>query len=79
MDRDCAEAHMARRFNDRNLETYLRDINEVPLLTPLQERELGWLIINDGCLQSKDRMIRANLRLVVAIGKQFMHRGMPLG
>jgi RNA polymerase primary sigma factor len=79
MDRDCAEAHMARRFNDRNLETYLRDINEVPLLTPLQERELGWLIINDGCLQSKDRMIRANLRLVVAIGKQFIHRGMPLG
>ena len=70
---------MARRFNDRNLETYLRDINEVSLLTPLQERELGWLIINDGCPQAKDRMIRANLRLVVAIGKQFMHRGMPLG
>ncbi|MCH2136002.1 MAG: RNA polymerase sigma factor RpoD/SigA [Phycisphaerales bacterium] len=66
------------RFNDRNLETYLRDINEVPLLTPLQERELGWRIINDGCLESKDRMIRANLRLVVAIGKQFIHRGMPL-
>jgi RNA polymerase primary sigma factor len=70
---------MARRFNDRDLETYLRDINEVPLLTPLQERELGWLIINDCCPQAKDHMIRANLRLVVAIGKQFMHRGMPLG
>lgn len=70
---------MARRYNDQNIETYLREINEVPLLTPLQERELGWKIINDACPQSKDRMIRANLRLVVAIGKQFLYRGMPLG
>lgn len=70
---------MATRFNDKNIETYLREINEVPLLTPLQERELGWRIINDGCPQAKDRMIRANLRLVVAIGKQFLYRGMPLG
>ena len=70
---------MARRFNDQNIETYLREINQVPLLTPPQERELGWLIINDGCPEAKDHMIRANLRLVVAIGKQFLYRGMPLG
>jgi RNA polymerase primary sigma factor len=70
---------MARRFNDQNIETYLREINQVPLLTPPQERELGWLIINDECPEAKDHMIRANLRLVVAIGKQFLYRGMPLG
>ena len=69
---------MARRFNDTTIQTYLRDINEVPLLTALQERELGWAIINDSCPEAKDHMIRANLRLVVAIGKQFLHRGMPL-
>ena len=38
---------MARQYSDRTLETYLRDINRVDLLTPAEEKELGWRIIND--------------------------------
>jgi len=70
---------MARYGNDKNLETYLRDINQVSLLTAAEEKELGWRIINDCDMQAKDHMIRANLRLVVAISKNYTRRGLPIG
>jgi RNA polymerase primary sigma factor len=61
-----------------DLQLYLNDINKVPLLTAEEERELGWAIINDDCQASRERMIRANLRLVVAIGKNYTNRGLTL-
>ena len=61
-----------------DLQLYLRQINEVPLLTAEDERELGWAIINDNCPAARERMIRANLRLVVSIAKNYTGRGLPL-
>ncbi len=61
-----------------DLQLYLDEINRTPLLTAEQERELGWAIINDNCPVSRERMIRANLRLVVAIAKNYANRGLPL-
>jgi RNA polymerase primary sigma factor len=61
-----------------DLQLYLRQINEVPLLTAAEEKELGWRIINDNDQEAKDRMIKANLRLVVSISKNYSHRGLPL-
>jgi len=61
-----------------DLQVYLREISATPLLTPEEERELGWAIINDNCPQARERMIRANLRLVVAIAKNYTNRGLPL-
>lgn len=69
---------MARGRFESDLETYLRDIDEVPLLTAAQERTLGWRIINDNCPEAREHMIRANLRLVVAIAKRYSNRGLPL-
>ncbi len=60
------------------LQLYLREINAVALLTAEDERELGWAIINDNCPHARERMIRANLRLVVAIAKNYSNRGLPL-
>lgn len=62
-----------------NLELYLHQINEVPLLTPEEEKKLGWRIINDSDASAKEHMIRANLRLVVSIGKRYLGRGLALG
>ncbi len=69
---------MANSALQPDLQLYLRQINEVPLLTAEQEKELGWRIINDNDQAAKDRMIKANLRLVVSISKNYSHRGLPL-
>src|ERR1043165_7761533 len=61
-----------------DLQLYLREINTTALLTAEEEKELGWAIINDNCPMARERMIRANLRLVVAISKNCSNRGLPL-
>ncbi len=60
------------------LQQYIRDIQRYPLLTAERERELGWAIINDNCPVAREEMIRANLRLVISIGKNYVNRGLTL-
>ena len=69
---------MARPSVQNELQLYLREIKEERLLTPEEEKTLGWRIINDECQASKERMIKANLRLVISISKNYSHRGLPL-
>lgn len=69
---------MAQPALQTDLQLYLKQINEVPLLTAEEEKELGWRIINDNDHQAKEHMVRANLRLVVSISKNYAHRGLPL-
>ncbi|MHC4413894.1 MAG: sigma-70 family RNA polymerase sigma factor [Planctomycetota bacterium] len=61
-----------------DLQLYLKQINEVPLLTADEEKVLGWRIINENDQLAKEQMIKANLRLVVSISKNYAHRGLPL-
>ena len=61
-----------------DLQLYFSEINKTKLLTADEEKELGWAIINDNCAKSRERMIRANLRLVVAIAKNYANRGLQL-
>ena len=60
------------------LEIYLKQIDESPLLTADEEKELCRNIIERNCMASRERMVRSNLRLVVSIAKRYMHRGLPL-
>ena len=59
------------------LETYLKEINETALLTANDEKELANRI-SDGDGAARDRMVRANLRLVVNIARGYAGRGLPL-
>ncbi|MFC1595972.1 RNA polymerase sigma factor RpoD [Candidatus Margulisiibacteriota bacterium] len=54
---------------------YLGEIGEVNLLTPADEIDLA-KGIKKGEKWSKDRLIEANLRLVVSIAKKYIGRGM---
>ena len=54
---------------------YLKEIRKTPLLTFEQEQELAKRILQ-GDEEARARMIEANLRLVVAIGKKYINRGL---
>ena len=56
------------------LETYLRDIRQTPLLRREEERELADRI-QRGEGEAREHLIRANLRLVVNIARQYVGRG----
>lgn len=61
-----------------DLEIYLKQIDECKLLNREQEVALCRKIRDEGCMASRDRMIRSNLRLVVSIAKRYMNRGLTL-
>jgi RNA polymerase nonessential primary-like sigma factor len=54
---------------------YLKEIRKTPLLTFEQEQELAKKI-EQGDGEARAKMIEANLRLVVAIGKKYINRGL---
>src|ERR1700720_3682046 len=63
--------------NDSGLNRYLQEIGRIPLLTPQQEVELAGKIKN-GDAAARERMINANLRLVVTIARDYVNLGLPL-
>ena len=59
------------------LETYLREINETKLLTAEDEQSLARRV-GQGDAEARDRMVRANLRLVVNISRSYIGKGLAL-
>jgi RNA polymerase primary sigma factor len=63
--------------SDFGLKRYLQEIGQFPLLTPEQEVELAGKI-KKGDTAARERMINANLRLVVTIARDYANLGLPL-
>ncbi|MDH5442621.1 MAG: RNA polymerase sigma factor RpoD/SigA [Candidatus Nomurabacteria bacterium] len=61
-----------------SLEKYLKDIAKTSLLNSDQEVELA-LKIRKGDLEALDNIVKANLRFVVSIAKQYQNQGLSLG
>ena len=59
------------------IQIYLKEIGKVPLLTGKEELELSKLI-KAGDNKAKQKMVEANLRLVVSIAKRYVGTGVPL-
>jgi RNA polymerase primary sigma factor len=59
------------------LQLFLREIGRYPLLTARQEVQLAKLV-EHGDRAAKERMVSANLRLVVSIAKRYQGHGVPL-
>jgi RNA polymerase primary sigma factor len=79
---ELQEARQSLRKSNRGvaqspLETYLREINETPLLSAAEEQELAAQIA-DGDVRARDQMVRANLRLVVNIARGYTGKGLGL-
>jgi RNA polymerase primary sigma factor len=69
---------MASAAVQSGLQLYLRQINESPLLSAHEEKELGRRIIRENDPAARERMVRSNLRLVVNIAKHYVGRGLSL-
>ena len=71
---------MAKRDDHRldpSIQQYLHEINRYELLSAKDEIDLAGAIAK-GDAEARDKMIRANLRLVVSIAKAFRRRGLSL-
>jgi len=60
-----------------SLQLFLNEAGRYPLLTAAEEVELAKLV-ESGDKAAKDRMVNANLRLVVSIAKKYQGHGLPL-
>ena len=58
------------------LKSYLREVRRSTLLTFKEEQQLGKRVMA-GDEHARQHMIESNLRLVISIGKRYMHRGFP--
>jgi RNA polymerase primary sigma factor len=66
-----------RHDGDTAIRLYLREIGQVKLLTPQEEIELA-AKIKKGDKKAREHMIKANLRLVVKIARDYEGIGLPL-
>ena len=60
---------------DDPVRMYLKEIGKIPLLKPHEEVEFARLM-SEGDERSKQKLVEANLRLVVSIAKRYVGRGM---
>jgi len=75
--RDVDLATESPRETDSILSLYMREAGEIPLLTPKEEIALA-ARIKCGDAAAREHMIRANLRFVIKIAREYEHLGMPL-
>ncbi len=58
------------------IKIYLREISQIPLLTPEEEVKLARKVWRKD-KAARQKMIESNLRLVVSIAKRYINRGLP--
>jgi len=76
-DSTVEEESRVRYDGDSAIKLYLREIGKVPLLTPEEEIQLA-ARIKKGDKKAREHMIKANLRLVVKIARDYEGIGLPL-
>ncbi len=72
---------ITRQFTNResqSLDKYLQEIGKVDLLTPEEEIELA-IQIRKGSQEALEKLVKANLRFVVSVSKQYQNQGLTLG
>ena len=63
--------------SDTALNSYLKDINKIPLLTREEEQKIA-IKAHNGDLKAKEKLVTSNLRFVVSCAKQYQGQGIDL-
>ncbi len=76
-DEDILTGNYTDDISDDSVRMYLREIGKIPLLSNEEEAELAKRAM-EGDRKAKDKMVEANMRLVVSIAKRYSGRGLEL-
>jgi RNA polymerase primary sigma factor len=63
---------------NQSMDCYLREISQVPLLTPDEEVKLAKRV-RSGDEAALEKLVTTNLRFVVSVTKQYQNKGLSLG
>ncbi|GMR24841.1 MAG: sigma-70 family RNA polymerase sigma factor [Ignavibacteria bacterium] len=72
---------ISKQFTNRDnksLDQYFQEIGKIDLLTADEEIDLA-ILIKKGDEAAQEKLIKANLRFVVSVAKQFQNQGLSLG
>ncbi|MDH5425282.1 MAG: RNA polymerase sigma factor RpoH [Gammaproteobacteria bacterium] len=61
-----------------DLDSYFRDINNIPMITAEEERQLSDRLQQHGDLEAAQKLVLSNLRFVVRIARGYSGYGLPL-
>jgi RNA polymerase primary sigma factor len=70
-------SHSITNRDAQSIDKYFREINKLDLLSAEEEFQLCVSIMH-GDKPALDRLVKANLRFVVSVAKQFQHKGLSL-
>jgi RNA polymerase primary sigma factor len=69
-----------KRFIDTSEESismYLKDVRKLDMITQVEEIELAKRI-KEGDARAADKLVKANLRFVISVAKEYQNQGIPL-
>jgi len=79
MSKDLVPSHMLVPAGTGSLDSYIQEVNRIPVLSLEEEQELARRFHNEEDLEAARQMVLAHLRFVVHVAKGYTGYGLALG
>jgi len=84
MNTQKTEPMNGQHLKQDEIQTYLKDIRGIKVMTPEREKELAAIITSDDCTDEQresihKEILEGNLRFVITVAKQYQNQGLDLG
>jgi RNA polymerase sigma-32 factor len=79
MTKDLVPSHLLVPAGTGSLDSYISEVNKIPVLTLEEEQAYARAYADDGDIESARRMVLAHLRFVVHVAKGYTGYGLALG
>lgn len=71
-----SKLHLSTMPDHCDLATFFHNAQAAPSLSPQEEQDLGWAVLNEGSPQAFERLFMANRHLVTTSARRFRDRGL---